>query len=40
MITADDSVVEFDTYYVIQFNHQVDYISNALGEKGRDIGFE
>jgi len=43
MITADDSVVEFDTYYVIkptiQFNHEVEYTSNALGQKGKDIGI-
>lgn len=43
MITADDSVVEFDTYYVIkptiQFNHVVEYTTNALGEKGKDIGI-
>jgi len=43
MITADDSVIEFDTYYVIkptiQFSHNVDYISNALGQKGKDIGI-
>ena len=43
MITADDRVVEFDTYYVItptiQFNHITDYTSNALGEKGKDIGI-
>ncbi len=43
MITADDSVVEFDTYYVIkptiQFNHHVDYDTNALGQKGKDIGI-
>jgi UDP-N-acetylglucosamine 4,6-dehydratase len=43
MITADDSVVEFDTYYVIkptiQFNHVVEYESNALGEQGKDIGI-
>ena len=43
MITADDSVIEFDSYYVIkptiQFNHKVDYITNALGEKGNDIGI-
>ncbi|MBL0687353.1 MAG: UDP-N-acetylglucosamine 4,6-dehydratase (inverting) [Sulfurospirillum sp.] len=42
MITADDSVVEFDTYYVIkptiQFNHAVSYISNALDKDGTDIG--
>ena len=34
MITADDSVIEFDTYYVIkptiQFSHIVDYNINAL----------
>ena len=43
MITANDSVVEFDTYYVIkptiQFSHLVDYTINALGEKGKDIGI-
>ena len=43
MITADDSVIEFNSYYVIKptigFNHSVDYISNALGEKGKDIGI-
>jgi len=43
MITADDSVVEFDKYYVIkptiQFTHKVCYTTNALGEKGRDIGI-
>jgi len=43
MITADDSVVEFDTYYVIkptiQFTHVVDYDVNALGQKGKDIGI-
>ena len=43
MITANDSVVEFDTYYVIkptiQFTHLVDYTTNALGEKGQDIGI-
>lgn len=43
MITADDSVVEFDTYYVIkptiQFSHEVEYTSNALGQKGKDIGI-
>ncbi|MAC83412.1 MAG: UDP-N-acetylglucosamine 4,6-dehydratase (inverting) [Arcobacter sp.] len=43
MITADDSVVEFDTYYVIkptiQFNHVVEYTTNALGQKGKDIGI-
>ncbi|KIM12175.1 MAG: UDP-N-acetylglucosamine 4,6-dehydratase [Sulfurovum sp. FS08-3] len=46
MITADDRVIEFDDYYVItptiQFNHVVDFITNALGEVGKDIsiGFE
>lgn len=43
MITADDSVVEFDSYYVItptiQFSHVVDFNKNALGEKGKDIGI-
>ena len=43
MITADDRVVEFDTYYVItptiQFNHSVEYSKNALGEEGKDIGI-
>ncbi len=43
MITANDSVVEFDTYYVIkptiQFSHLIDYTTNALGEKGKDIGI-
>ena len=43
MITADDKVVEFDTYYTItptiQFNHQVDYTLNALGQRGKDIGI-
>ncbi|MEA2018222.1 MAG: polysaccharide biosynthesis protein, partial [Campylobacterota bacterium] len=43
MITADDSVVEFDTYYsikpTIQFNHLVDFTTNALGQKGKDIGI-
>ena len=43
MITADDRVVEFDNYYVItptiQFNHQVEYTKNALGEQGKDIGI-
>jgi len=43
MITADDRVVEFDSYYVItptiQFNHIVDYNRNALGEDGKDIGI-
>jgi len=43
MITANDSIVEFDTYYVIkptiQFSHSVDYTINALGQKGKDIGI-
>ena len=43
MITADDRVVEFESYYVIlptiQFTYNVDYKSNALGEKGKDIGI-
>ena len=43
MITADDRVVEFDSYYVIlptiQFSHKVDFSKNALGEDGRDIGI-
>ena len=43
MITADDRVVEFDSYYVItptiQFNHHVEYTKNALGEEGKDIGI-
>jgi len=43
MITADDRVVEFDTYYVItptiQFSHAVDFKENALAEQGKDIGI-
>jgi len=43
MITADDRVVEFDSYYVItptiQFNHKVSFETNALGQKGKDIGI-
>ncbi len=43
MITGDDRVVEFDSYYVItptiQFSHIVDYKKNALGEEGKDIGI-
>lgn len=43
MITADDRVVEFDNYYVItptiQFAHVADFIKNALGQKGKDIGI-
>lgn len=42
MITADDSVVEFDDHYVIkptiQFAHKVNFTTNALGQKGKDIG--
>lgn len=42
MITSDDRVIEFDSYYVItptiQFNHMVNYSKNALGEDGKDIG--
>jgi UDP-N-acetylglucosamine 4,6-dehydratase len=43
MITANDNVVEFDDHYVItptiQFAHKVDFTTNALGEKGKDIGI-
>jgi UDP-N-acetylglucosamine 4,6-dehydratase len=43
MITADDRVIEFDDYYVItptiQFSHIVDFITNALGQAGKDIGI-
>ncbi len=43
MITANDSVVEFDDHYVItptiQFAHRVDFTVNALGQKGKDIGM-
>ena len=43
MITVNDSVVEFDDYYVItptiQFAHKVDFTTNALGEKGKDVGI-
>jgi len=43
MITADDRVIEFISYYVIvptiQFNHIVGYKTNALGEEGKDIGI-
>jgi len=43
MITADDRVVEFEDHYVItptiQFNHIVDFTTNAVGEKGKDIGI-
>ena len=43
MITANDNVVEYDDHYVItptiQFAHQVDFTTNALGQKGKDIGI-
>jgi len=43
MITADDRVVEYDSYYVItptiQFTGMMDYTKNALGEQGEDIGI-
>ena len=43
MITADDRVIEFDNYYVItptiQFNHIVDFLINAQGENGKNIGI-
>ncbi len=43
MITADDRVIEFDSYYVItptiQFTHVGDFSKNALGENGQDIGI-
>jgi len=43
MITADDRVVEYDSYYVItptiQFTGMMDYTKNALGEEGKDIGI-
>jgi len=43
MITSDDRVVEFDSYYVItptiQFSYPVDFTKNALGEVGKDIGI-
>ena len=43
MITEDDKVVEYDTYYVIQptiqFTHQIEYTKNALGQTGKDIGI-
>lgn len=43
MITENDNVVEFDDHYVItptiQFNHDIDYTMNALGQKGKDIGI-
>ena len=46
MITLDDKVVEFNTYYVImptiKFSHAIDYSINALGQIGnyKGIGFE
>ncbi len=43
MITANDNVVEFDDHYVIiptiQFSHIVDFVTNALGQVGKDIGI-
>jgi len=43
MITENDTVVEFDDYYVItptiQFSHKVSYETNALGQKGEEIGI-
>ena len=43
MITADDRVIEFDSYYVItptiQFSHIVNFTKNALEEEGKDIGM-
>ena len=43
MITSNDSVVEFDDHYVItptiQFAHKVNFTTNALGQKGKDIGI-
>jgi UDP-N-acetylglucosamine 4,6-dehydratase len=43
MITENDTVVEFSDYYVItptiQFAHQVDYNTNALGQRGKEIGI-
>jgi len=43
MITQNDHVVEFDDYYVItptiQFNHLVEYTTNALGQEGKNIGI-
>lgn len=43
MITADDRVIEFDSYYVItptiQFSHITDFTKNALGQEGKDIGI-
>ena len=43
MITANDSVIEFEDHYVItptiQFNHRADFTINALGQKGKNIGI-
>jgi len=43
MITENDTVVEFNDYYVItptiQFAHQVEYVTNALGQTGKEIGI-
>ena len=43
MITANDSVVEYDDHYVIvptiSFANKVDFTINALGQKGKDIGI-
>jgi len=43
MITENDTVVEFDNYYVItptiQFNNSVDYTTNAIGQTGKEIGI-
>lgn len=43
MITANDSVVEFEDHYVItptiSFTTKVDFTTNALGQKGKDIGI-
>lgn len=43
MITANDSVIEYDDHYVITptilFAHKVDFTTNALGQKGKDIGI-
>ena len=43
MITENDTVVEFDDYYVItptiQFAHKVSYATNALGQRGKEVGI-
>ena len=43
MITENDTVVAFDDYYVItptiQFAHKVSYATNALGQKGKEVGI-